>query len=148
MRSVTWFTVVSMLLVFAAPAFASENGEGQLVAPSKAVADAWAREARQSASLKRPQKALNTLQITYAGLQAADMWTTIAARNNGAREVNPLMYGSYAKGMAFKAAMSASTMLATRAMAKKNKKAAVVTMILVNGVTAAVVANNVRNARR
>jgi hypothetical protein len=58
------------------------------------------------------------------------------------------MDGSYAKGMAFKAAMSASTMLATRAMAKKNKKAAVVTMILVNGVTAAVVANNVRNARR
>ena len=150
MRSVAGFIVMSMLLVSAAPVFASEeNGEGQLVAPSKAVADAWAREARHSGSLKRPHKALNALQITYAGLQAADMWTTIAARNNGAREVNPLMDGSYAKGMAFKAAMTASTMLATRAMAKKNnKKAAIVTMILVNGVTAAVVANNVRHARR
>jgi hypothetical protein len=124
--------------------FASDNGEGQIVAPSKAVADAWAREDRATV----PSKPLTALQISFAGLQTADMWTTIAARNNGAREVNPLMDGSYTKAVAFKAAMGVSTVLATRAMAKKNKKAAIVTMVVLNGVTAAVALQNMRHARR
>ena len=58
------------------------------------------------------------------------------------------MSGGYGKAAAIKAGLSAGTLLATRAMAKKNRKAAVVSMWLINGVTAAVVANNVRNARR
>jgi hypothetical protein len=56
--------------------------------------------------------------------------------------------GCYGKTTAFKAAMGAGTMMATRAMATKNKKAAIVTMAVLNGVTAAVVANNLKNARR
>ena len=95
-----------------------------------------------------PSRVLTALQISYAGLQTADMWTTIAARNNGAREANPLMDGSYTKGIAFKAAMGIGTVLATRAMGKKSKKAAVVTMVVLNGVTAVVAANNLRHARR
>lgn len=144
MSSVACALVIAFVMLPTLSASASESGTGQLEAPSRAVAEAWAREARLGAPSSR---ALTALQISYGGLQTADMWTTIAARNNGAREVNPLMNGSYARATAFKAAMGVSTVFATRAMAKKNKKAAIVTMVVLNGVTAAVVANNIRNAR-
>ncbi len=39
-------------------------------------------------------------------------------------------------------------MLAVRAIEKKNRKAAVITMIAANVATAVVVANNVRNSQR
>ena len=145
MRSVARIVVITLVLTPAAPVYASDKGDSQLAAPSKAVAEAWAREAVRRTA---PSQAVTALQISYAGLQTADMWTTITARNNGAREVNPLMDGSYTKGIAFKAVMTASTILATRAIGKKNKKAGVMTMVVLNGMTAAVVANNMRHGRR
>ena len=136
--------MASLVLVPASPALASDRVDSGLVAPSKAVAEAWAREERKLSS----SKTLNALQASYAGLQGLDVWSTFAARTNGAREVNPVMAGSYGKSAAIKAGLSLGTIVATRAMAKKNRKAAVVTMWVINGGTAAVVANNVRNARR
>jgi hypothetical protein len=144
-RSFAGILVFSLVLAPAVPAVASEKPDTvRLVAPTKAVAEAWAKEERARST----SKTLTALQVTYSGLQGMDLWTTMAARRNGAREMNPLMEGSYAKGAALKAAMGAGTIMATRAMAKKSKKAAVVTMFVLNGVTAAVVANNIRNARR
>ena len=133
-----------LILMPATQVFAGDKIVSHSLAPSKAVADAWAREQGTAA----PSKALTALQVSYVGLQGLDVWSTIAARNAGAREANPLMGGGYAKGTAFKAAMGAGTMLATRAIARKNKKAAVVTMVVLNGMTAAVVTNNLKNARR
>jgi hypothetical protein len=82
------------------------------------------------------------------GLQSLDVWSTVGARHGGAREVNPVMSGGYGTAAAIKTGLTVGTLVATRAMAKKNRKAAVITMWVINGVTAAVVANNVRNARR
>lgn len=140
----TLLFMASLALVPASPALASDRVDDGLAAPSKAVAEAWAREERQPSS----SKTLSALQVSYVGLQGLDVWSTFAARSRGAREVNPIMSGGYGKAAAIKAGLSAGTLLATRAMAKKNRKAAVVSMWLINGVTAAVVANNVRNARR
>jgi hypothetical protein len=142
--SVIRTVALTLILMPPTQVFAGEKAVSHSLAPSKAVADAWAREQGTAA----PSKALTALQVSYVGLQGLDVWSTIAARNAGASEVNPLMAGGYVKGTAFKAAMGAGTMLATRAMAKKNKKAAVVTMVVLNGVTAAVVANNLKNTRR
>ena len=58
------------------------------------------------------------------------------------------MQGSYANGFAVKAAVGAVSVFAMRAIEKKNKQAAIITMIALNVGTAAVVAHNLRIARR
>ena len=144
-RFVSAALVAVLTLTSVSSAFAEDNGNKRApIAPSKAVADAWAREAGE-----RPvSKALKGLQAIHVGLQAADMWTTIAARQRGAREVNPLMDTTYGKATAFKALMTAGTLLVSRKVAKKNPKAAMVTMVVVNALSAAVVANNLNLIRR
>jgi hypothetical protein len=121
---------------------AEERPSGAAVAPSAAVAKAWAKESGGSSAT------FKTLLATYGVVQGLDMASTMKARNRGAVEANPLMQGSYAKGIAVKAAMGAVTMLAMRGLEKKNKKAAVITMIAMNVGTAMVVANNMRIASR
>ena len=136
-----------------AAAWAREASERQaagrtLEAPSPAVAAAWATEADERQAFSRPSKSLKALYASYGVLQGLDMYSTIAARRNGAREVNPIMSGSYAQATLVKGLVSAGTMAAVKRIEKKNKKAAAFTMVAMNVVTAAVVVNNFRNARR
>jgi uncharacterized protein DUF5658 len=134
--------VLAALLMSVAPVSAAERPGSEPVAPSEAVAKAWAKEAGGSSG------AVRTLYATYGVVQGLDMVSTVAARKRGAVEANPVMQGSYAKGAAVKVAMGAVTMLAVRAIEKKSKKAAVITMIGANVATAIVVANNMRNVQR
>ena len=76
------------------------------------------------------------------------MYSTVTARQHGAVEANPMMAGSYSRGAAVKVLMAATTIAAVRVIEKKNKKAAAIALIAMNGVTAAVVVNNMKNARR
>jgi len=135
-------SLVATLMLSTVSVAAQERPRGELVAPSPAVAAAWAKEAGGSSG------AVRTLYASYGVLQGLDMVSTVVARNRGAVEANPVMGGGYAKGVAIKASAGAFTMLAVRAIEKKNKKAALFTMIALNVATAAVVANNVRVARR
>lgn len=137
-------TIAVLLTVAAVPACAGEREANDLTAPNAVVADAWAQEARERSS----SKPLTALIGSYAALQGLDMYSTVIARNKGANEVNPVMQGSYAKGAAVKAALSTITMTTVKIMARKNKKAAIVTMIALNVVNAAVVAKNFNNAKR
>lgn len=123
-------------------AAAEDVKAGEPVAPSAAVAKAWAKEAGGSST------AVRSLLAAYAVTQGLDMTSTIMARRHGAVEANPSMRGSYAQGMLTKAALGSVTMLAVRSLNKRHKKAAVVTMIALNAATAAAVANNMRNASR
>ena len=135
-------SVLVALAFTASPAHAEEKASSVLVAPSAAVAAAWQKEAGGSSG------AVKTLFVSYAVVQGLDMASTVHARNRGAVEANPIMKGSYAKGVAVKAALGAVTLLAVRVIEKKSKKAAIITMIAANVATAAVVANNMRIARR
>ena len=135
-------SVLATVLLTSVSVSAAERPDSASVAPSAAVAKAWAKESGGSSAT------FKTLLATYAVAQGLDMASTIKARSRGAVEANPVMQGSYGKGIAVKAAMSAVTMLAVRGMEKKSKKAAVITMIAMNVGTAAVVANNMRNAKR
>jgi hypothetical protein len=134
--------VVAALMLSTVSVAAAERSGAEPVAPSSAVAAAWAKESGGSSA------AVRTLYATYGVVQGLDMVSTIVARNRGAVEANPAMQGSVARGVAVKAAMGVVTMLAVRAIEKRNKKAAIVTMIAANVATAVVVANNVRNAQR
>jgi hypothetical protein len=138
-------SVLATLMISSASvvsAAADEGPSGSVVAPNAIVAKAWAKEAGGSSNL------FKTMAVTYGVVQGLDMASTMKARNRGAVEANPVMQGSYAKGFAMKAALGAVSVFAVRAIEKKSKKAAIITMIAMNVGTAAVVANNLRNAKR
>ena len=143
-RTLTASVLATLMLATVAvgSAAAEERPSGAVVAPNAIVARAWAKEAGGSSGL------VKTLLVTYGAVQGLDMASTMKARNRGAVEANPLMQGGYGKGLAVKAALGAVSVFAVRAIEKKSRKAAVITMIAMNVGTAAVVANNLRNARR
>jgi hypothetical protein len=132
-----WGTVVVMMVSGAAqPAFAE----------SSATARPTVRNERPA-----PSKALPVLYGVYGGLQLLDVASTTHATRNGAVEANPMvgsLAGSSGQFLLYKAVVSAATVAAVKKIEKKSKKAAIVTMVVLNGVTAAVVANNVKNAKR
>jgi hypothetical protein len=97
---------------------------------------------------KRPGL-LPMLYGTYAGLQVMDIVSTRKAIAAGAREANPLMQrGGMAATVAIKAASGVGMVYVSEKMWKKHRVGAIVLMAAMNGVSAAVVAHNNRNAAR
>ena len=93
------------------------------------------------------------MPVMYAGLgvlQALDIYSTRRAVSAGARETNPLL-GSAAKNttvmLAVKGASTALSIYFAERAWKRNPKGAMILMAVVNGVTAAVVARNMQNAK-
>jgi hypothetical protein len=140
LRSLLRPVVALLVLSVAAPVWAADEAAPE--APSSAVAAAWAREGAQEGP---SSAALNGMMGSYAVLQALDMASTVKARQAGAREVNPMMAGGYGQAAAMKAALSVGALGAVRLMAKKNRKAAFVTLIALNVASAAIVASNMKN---
>jgi hypothetical protein len=105
----------------------------------------WMRDVAE----KRPA-ALPVLYGALGTLQALDVYSTRRALGAGAIEANPLMRGPAGNTNAMLAIKAVSTTasiyFAERAW-KKNRKGAVILMVIANGVTAGVVARNLRNAR-
>lgn len=94
---------------------------------------------------------LKSLYASTAVMQGLDVHSTLKAFSAGAVEGNPIMSGvtkNRAAFMATKAAVAAVTILATRKIAKKNKVAAVITLIAVNSAYAMIVNHNYKLARR
>ena len=94
--------------------------------------------------------ALKAMYGTFVALQAVDLYSTSRAIDAGAREANPVVApasGNQAAMLAIKAVTSATTVYFAERVRKRNPKASVVLMAIVNGVTAAAVAHNLRNAR-
>lgn len=111
-----------------------------------AKVEAWMLDAKP----KRPA-ALPALYASLGVLQAFDVYSTRRALGTGAGEMNPLMKpaaGSSGAMLAVKAASTAASIYFSERAWKQNKKGAIVLMAVVNGVTAAAVAHNLRSARR
>jgi hypothetical protein len=138
-------------LPVAAQEMATEQTKPVVTVPSAAVADAWTKEG-QKLTLANPSKrtspAVRNLFISYGAVQGLDVISTAMARNRGAAETNPLLRGGFAQGLAVKAGLGVATVLAVRAVQKKSKKAAIITMVALNVATAAVVVNNIKVANR
>jgi hypothetical protein len=98
--------------------------------------------------VSRP-KALPAMYATLGLLQALDIYSTRNAIDAGGRELNPAMRKASSSGamLAVKALSTAGSIYFAERAWKKNRKGAVVLMAVINGVTAAVVANNVRGSR-
>lgn len=98
---------------------------------------------------KRPA-ALPVLYATLGALQAFDVYSTRRAIDAGAYEANPLMERAAKNGgtmLALKALSTAGTIYFTERAWKKNRKGAIVLIAAINGMTAAISARNLRNAR-
>jgi hypothetical protein len=98
----------------------------------------------------RPSALMLSLYASTAAMQMLDVHSTLTAVKQGASESNPLMKGLASNKAAFiamKAGVAASTILASRNMAKRNKVAAIATMIAINSAYAFVVNHNYKVAR-
>jgi hypothetical protein len=95
-------------------------------------------------------RALTALYASLAGLNVLDAVTTRRAVSAGATELNPVVQEASkntAAMLAVKALGTAGSIYFTERAWKKNRKGAVILMAVLNGVTAAVVANNMSHAR-
>jgi hypothetical protein len=128
------------------------------VAGSGAFIPTVAGGAAQSASLfppvpappSRRPAALVPLYISIASLQALDVDSTFKALGRGGVEANPIMrplVGSPAAVVAVKAALAGVIIVSTEKLWKKNRAAAVLLMLGMNGAYAAAVAHNYSVAR-
>ncbi len=127
-----------------------------LRASMAAFAAAPAVDARQLdfqmpvAPMGRQSRLLSSLMVSTVVLQALDIHSTYAALGQGAVEANPLMAGVTGNKGAFiatKAAVATATVLAARHMGKRNKVAAIATLVAINSAYAFVVDHNYRVAR-
>jgi hypothetical protein len=136
--------------------FGEETGVVALASPEPAsAATALVERARPAVArptaltLKRP-KALSMLYVSLGVTQALDLVTTTGALHAGAREQNPVLahFAGHSGAMvAYKAAVTAGTIIAVERMWKKNRAAAVATAVAANVVTALVAAHNMRVTR-
>jgi hypothetical protein len=93
---------------------------------------------------------LKSLYASTAVMQALDVHSTMSVLNRGGGEANPLMSGVVRNKAAFigvKAAVATGTILAAREIGKRNKVAAIATLVGINSVYALVVQHNYRVAR-
>jgi hypothetical protein len=98
---------------------------------------------------QRPS-ALVPLYVSLAALQASDIHSTLKALNRGAVEANPIMrgvIGSPAAVIALKAAFTGVMISSSEKLWKKNRAAAILLMVGVNGAYGAIVAHNYSVAR-
>jgi hypothetical protein len=95
--------------------------------------------------------ALVPLYLTFAGLQAVDVHSTMTAVDRGARETNPLVrnaLSSPAKMVALKSGAAVGVVLLTERIWPHNRAAAVITMIALNSAYVTISAQNYRMAQR
>ena len=95
-------------------------------------------------------QALRSLYTTTAIMQALDVHSTMLALDRGGVEANPLMAGVTKNKTAFivtKAAVATGTILAARSMSKRNKVAAIVSLVALNTAYGFIVQNNYKIAR-
>jgi hypothetical protein len=99
---------------------------------------------------RRP-RSLVPLYITFGTLQALDAHSTLRGISSGQREANPVVNGLAGRPgavVAIKAATAATTILVTEQIWKRNRLAAVATMVAVNSAYAVIAAHNYRMASR
>jgi hypothetical protein len=127
--------VLALLLATPQPTSAEEKPESGRLPASEAP--------------ERPAS-LVPLYVSFSALQMLDAHSTFQGLSRGARETNPLMSGvagSPAGLIAVKAGATAGTIYLAEKLWKRNRKAAIATMIGANIAYGFVVSHNYRVAR-
>ena len=136
--------VALSLTLFAVPASA-EDDAGRPVTSTGITASTTVAH-----GISRPAP-LTALYVSYAALQAYDVYSTRQALGRGGSEANPLMQGVVGNTGAFvalKAGVGIATIAAAEKLWKTNKPAAIGLMIAGNSVAAVVAARNASTVAR
>ena len=145
---------LSVLPAAAADDQNSGNAPSATTAPATADNLLWGENLTWGASrITRPSRptALPALYVSYAALQAFDVYSTKQALARGAREANPLMQGvvgNTGAWVAMKAGVGVATIMAAERLWKTNKTAAIAVMVASTSVSAIVAARNARTLRQ
>ena len=94
---------------------------------------------------------LAALYVSYAALQAYDVYSTTRALGRGAREANPLMQsvvGNTPGFIAVKAVAGIATVIGAERLWRQHKAAAIAVMFAANSVSAVVAARNALTLRQ
>jgi hypothetical protein len=113
--------------------------------PSPAMAATAAPIVVQASPAAQRPSVLVPLYVSFATLQGLDIHSTLRAPEFGGREANPIvggMLGSPAAFVAAKVGMTAGIYFVSERLWKRNKTAAVLTMIALNSTYGALVAHN------
>lgn len=103
-----------------------------------------------TAKLERPA-ALVPLYLTFAGLQALDAHSTWRAVGGGGSEANPVVRSTLHNPtslVVMKSATAAGVVLLTEKLWRRNRTAAVISMIAINSAYVTIAAHNYGTARR
>ncbi len=122
----------------------------EVFGPSLKPVDSQAPPRLQVPANPKP-RGLLPLFVTYGVLQALDVHSTLTAVNRGANEQNAVMapfVNRPAAFIAFKAGVSAVTLIAADRLAKHNRFASYALMIGLNSAYAVIVAHNYRVAQQ
>ena len=98
----------------------------------------------------RSSRVLASLLVSTVVMQALDVHSTFQVLDRGGLEANPVMAplaGNRGAFIATKAAVATATVLAARHLGKRNKVAAIATLVAVNSAYAFVIDHNYRVAR-
>ena len=88
---------------------------------------------------------LTAAYVSFIGLEALDVHSTLSVIRHGGREANPVLRGAVhnpATFIAIKAAGGATAIWASEKLRRKHPRGAVVLMVALNSVLATVVAHN------
>ena len=121
--------------------------ENAVAAPSIAAPEQFAYPI--APPQKRIDPMMSSLYVSTALMQGLDIHSTMKALDNGAIEANPLMKGvtgNKAAFIAMKAGIAAGTIFAAHKASKKNRVAAIVSLVAINSVYAMVVNQNYKVA--
>ena len=154
MRRILGVVLSGLMLNASAALAADQDGTTSLTPAVAAAATSLAPRADLAATINLTAKFKSPgrpglLPGLYAGsalLQGYDTWSTLTALKSGAREANPLMRGitkSPAAFVALKAGVTMASIMSAERMWKDNHRvAAVMMMVVSNGMMAAVAAHN------
>lgn len=95
--------------------------------------------------VSRPRILLG-LYGSLAAVNVLDLVSTQAALGHGATELNPAMRGSVGQQIGVKTAMTLGSIAVAERLWKKNKVAAIATLVAANGALAVISAHNFHNA--
>jgi len=134
--------VLSCVLIGVSPAIA-QSESGLSISPD-------ATAAVPAGMSPRPSLTLPALQVSFGALQIMDVVSTTRALNAGLTEGNTAMRGVVDRPLAVaavKAGATAATIFLVNRVARKNRAAAILTMVAINSAYSVVVVHNFRAVR-
>ncbi len=121
-----------------------------LVMPNLAIAAPKKPQHKKVAQLKKQPKTdwfYRGLELNYILLNAADLVTTFQGLDRGAREINPiarLFINNKPVAIVAKTGLTLGVLAALRQARKHDKRAATITLVILDLFYSAVVTNNIR----